>query len=43
MSSFYWMGVPWLTKKYIDKVFLQDVLYQSDGKSSKDASKRYGC
>lgn len=38
----YWMGVPWLTKKYIDEVFAQGIAYQSDGRSSKDSSKRYG-
>jgi len=41
----YWMGVPWLTKKYIDEIFsagYQTVTYQSDGRSRSDASKRYG-
>ena len=41
----YWMGVPWLTKKYLDEVFSgggQSVTYESDGRSREDASKRYG-
>lgn len=41
----YWMGVPWITKKYIDEVFsggVQTVTYQSDGRSSQDPSKKYG-
>lgn len=41
----YWMGVPWITKKYIDEVFSaghNDGLYESDGRSRYDASKRYG-
>lgn len=41
----YWMGVPWLTKKYIDEIFSaggQTVTYVNDGRSSSDASKRYG-
>ena len=41
----FWMGVPWITKKYIDEIFsagFQRVTYQSDGRSSKDPSKRYG-
>ena len=41
----YWMGVPWITKKYIDEVFsagVGTVTYESDGRSSEDASKRYG-
>lgn len=41
----YWMGLPWLTKKYVDEIFSGgqgDVLYKNDGRSSKDASKKYG-
>lgn len=41
----YWMGLPWLTKKYIDEVFSSgngSVLYKNDGRSSKDSSKKYG-
>ena len=41
----YWMGVPWLTKKYIDEIFsagVGTVTYTSDGRSREDASKRYG-
>ena len=41
----YWMGVPWLTKKYIDEVFsagVNTVTYVNDGRSRDDASKKYG-
>jgi modulator of drug activity B len=41
----YWMGVPWITKKYIDEVFsggVGSVTYTSDGRSREDASKKYG-
>ena len=41
----YWMGVPWITKKYIDEIFsagVNTVTYVSDGRSRDDASKRYG-
>lgn len=41
----YWMGVPWITKKYIDEVFsagVNTVTYISDGRSRDDASKKYG-
>jgi len=41
----FWMGVPWITKKYIDEVFsagVNSVTYVSDGRSREDASKRYG-
>ena len=41
----YWMGVPWLTKKYIDEVFSagdHNGLYINDGRTRSDASKRYG-
>jgi modulator of drug activity B len=41
----YWMGVPWLSKKYIDEIFsagVQTVTYVNDGRSRDDASKKYG-
>ena len=41
----YWMGVPWITKKYIDEVIsagAQTVTYVNDGRSRNDASKKYG-
>ncbi len=41
----YWMGVPWITKKYIDEIFsagVGTVTYENDGRSRSDASKRYG-
>ena len=41
----FWMGVPWITKRYIDKVFsggMNTVTYTSDGRSREDASKKYG-
>lgn len=41
----YWMGVPWITKKYIDEIFSygkDKVTYVDDGRSRKDPSKKYG-
>lgn len=41
----YWMGTPWITKKYIDEIFSAgqgEVTYMSDGRSREDASKKYG-
>ena len=41
----YWMGVPWITKKYIDEIFSMGkdtVTYVSDGRTRSDAKKRYG-
>ncbi len=41
----YWMGVPWITKKYIDEVFSagdHNGLYINDGRSRSDETKRYG-
>lgn len=38
----YWMGVPWITKKYFDEILTQGVHYTSDGRSREDASKTYG-
>ena len=35
----YWMGVPWITKKYIDEIFsggVGRVTYSSDGRSRED-------
>ena len=39
------MGVPWITKKYLDEVIMAGygtVTYLNDGRSSTDASKKYG-
>jgi modulator of drug activity B len=44
-SPVYWMGLPWLGKKYIDEVFsagVNTVTYSSDGRSRTDPSKTYG-
>jgi NADPH dehydrogenase (quinone) len=38
----YWMGVPWIAKKYFDETFTQGRHYASDGRSREDASKLYG-
>lgn len=38
----YWMGVPWITKKYFDETFTQGIHYTSDGRSRSDESKTYG-
>ena len=38
----YWMGVPWITKKYFDETFTQGRHYTSDGRSRNDESKTYG-
>lgn len=41
----YWMGVPWVMKKYIDEVFSAgqaNGLYTNDGRSRSDVTKRYG-
>lgn len=38
----YWMGVPWIAKKYFDEVLTQGKHYSSDGRSREDASKTYG-
>ncbi|APW65580.1 MULTISPECIES: NAD(P)H-dependent oxidoreductase [Arcobacteraceae] len=38
----YWMGLPWITKKYFDEVLVQGVQYANDGRSRTDASKTYG-
>jgi len=44
-SPVYWMGLPWLGKKYIDDIFsggANTVTYESDGRSRNDPSKTYG-
>lgn len=44
-SPVYWMGLPWLGKKYIDDIFsggVNTVTYASDGRSQNDPSKTYG-
>ncbi|AII15497.1 flavodoxin-like fold domain protein, putative NAD(P)H (quinone) dehydrogenase/reductase [Campylobacter iguaniorum] len=40
----WWMGEPWIVKKYIDDVLTAGygVLYQNDGRSRKDESAKYG-
>lgn len=40
----WWMGEPWIVKKYIDDVFTagHGVFYKNDGRSRDDASKKYG-
>ena len=40
----WWMGLPWIFKKYIDDVFSagHGKLYESDGRTRKDMSKKYG-
>ena len=44
-SPVYWMGLPWLGKKYIDDIFsggAGTVTYASDGRTRSDPSKTYG-
>ena len=40
----WWMGPPWIVKKYIDEVFTagHGTLYTSDGRTRSDSSKKYG-
>ncbi|GAD18493.1 NAD(P)H-dependent oxidoreductase [Helicobacter fennelliae] len=41
----WWMGEPWIVKKYIDEVLYAEalgVLFSGDGRSRSDESKRYG-
>ncbi|MCE3047551.1 NAD(P)H-dependent oxidoreductase [Helicobacter kayseriensis] len=40
----WWMGEPWIVKKYIDEVFLglYGKLFSGDGRSREDESKKYG-
>lgn len=44
-SPVYWMGLPWLGKKYIDEIFsagVNTITYSSDGRSRTDPTKQYG-
>jgi len=40
----WWMGEPWIMKKYIDEVFTEGhgKLYASDGRTRSDGAKKYG-
>lgn len=40
----WWMGMPWILKKYMDEVFTAShgILYESDGRTRSDTSKKYG-
>lgn len=40
----WWMGAPWIVKRYIDEVFTEGhgSLYASDGRSRQDPTKQYG-
>lgn len=40
----WWMGTPWIVKRYIDEVFTEGhgSLYASDGRSRQDPTKQYG-
>lgn len=40
----WWMGEPWIVKKYIDEVFMAGAnkLWENDGRSRNDPSKKYG-
>lgn len=40
----WWMGTPWIVKKYIDEVFTfgHGKLYANDGRSRTDSTKKYG-
>lgn len=40
----WWMGEPWIVKKYIDEVYLEGagILFKNDGRSRKDESLKYG-
>lgn len=40
----WWMGAPWIVKKYVDEVFTEGhgKLYASDGRTRADASQKYG-
>ncbi|MDR1311838.1 MAG: NAD(P)H-dependent oxidoreductase [Burkholderiaceae bacterium] len=40
----WWMGMPWILKKYMDDVFTggHGKLYHSDGRSRHDSAKKYG-
>ncbi|MFP4331714.1 MAG: NAD(P)H-dependent oxidoreductase, partial [Campylobacterales bacterium] len=44
-SPVYWMGLPWLGKKYIDEIFtggMGKVTFNNDGRSKDDPTKKYG-
>ncbi len=44
-SPVYWMGLPWLGKKYLDEVLSGgggSITYMNDGRSQEDLSKKYG-
>jgi modulator of drug activity B len=44
-SPVYWMGLPWVGKKYIDEIFtggMGKVTFNNDGRSKDDPSQRYG-
>lgn len=43
-SPIWWMGLPWLVKKYLDDVFTfgYSKLYKNDGRTRDDKSKKYG-
>jgi len=41
-SPVFWMGLPWITKKYFDEVLTQGKHYINDGRSREDSSKTYG-
>ncbi|RBQ30039.1 NAD(P)H-dependent oxidoreductase [Aliarcobacter vitoriensis] len=38
----YWMGIPWIAKKYFDETFTQGKHYSNDGRSREDSLKTYG-
>lgn len=38
----FWMGVPWITKKYFDEALVQGKQFTNDGRSRSDSSKKYG-
>lgn len=38
----WWMGEPWIVKRYIDEIFGLTELFDSDGRSRADSSKNYG-
>lgn len=40
----WWMGVPWIVKKYIDEIFTigHGRLYESDGRSRHNSENKYG-
>ena len=45
-SPVYWLGTPWIYKKYIDEVFTAGLVQQNlivdDGRTRKDPDKQYG-